>query len=186
VKADLRLRPDLGHQRLHPGLGAGQHERPGRVDHVHALRAGVHHDPRLPGQLGRAGAMAEHEEPDGLHAQVTGSPKMLNGYVGLGAVRSDAGDRRAHFVGVPQILDGAEPRQQQHGDPGAAGFRHRGRDEIELIAAGEPVVEAGPAQAVAVADLDHLDVASVQGMHDRPDLPLGELVRHRVRAVPQG
>jgi hypothetical protein len=54
VEADLRLGADLRHQRLDPGLGVGQDQRAGRVDDVDALRARVHHDPGLPGQLGRA------------------------------------------------------------------------------------------------------------------------------------
>jgi len=129
--------------------------------------------------------VTEHQEPDRLHAEIAGGPEMLHGHVGLGAVRRYPGDRRAHFAGVPQVLDGAEAGQQQHGDPGLPRFADGGGDEVELIDAGEPVIEAGPAETVAMADLDDRHVAAVQGMHDGAYLLLGELVRHGMGAIAQ-
>ena len=43
VEADLRFRPDLVDQSPNPVLGFAEHQRTGRVDHIHALRAGIHH-----------------------------------------------------------------------------------------------------------------------------------------------
>ena len=61
-----------------------------------------------------------------------------------------------------------------------------GRDQLDLVLAGEAVVERRAAQAVAVRDLDDLDARRVQRVHGGADLLLGELVRHRVTAVAQG
>src|SRR5450755_1036633 len=118
----------------------------------------------------------------GVHLPVMG---VQHADVGLGAVRRDPRDRRADLAGVAQVLDGAEAGQEQDGDLGAARLLHRGRDEIELINQREPVVEAGPAQAIAVGDLDDLDIAGVQGMDDGADLLFGELVSHGMGAVAQ-
>jgi hypothetical protein len=129
--------------------------------------------------------VAEHQEPDGLHAELAGGSEMLHGDVGFGAVGRDAGDGRADVPRVAQILDGAEPGQEQNGDPGVVRLLHCCGDEVELADAGEAVVEAGPAEPVAVGDLDDLDVAAVQRVDDGADLPFGELVGQGVRAVAQ-
>ena len=84
------------------------------------------------------------------------------------------------------MLGGTETGQQQYRDPRVPGLVDGGRDEVELVDPGEPVVEAGAAQPVAVRHLDDLDVAAVKGVHDRAYLFLGELVGERVRPVPQG
>ena len=69
VEPDLRVGSQLGHHGLHSFLRIAEHQGSGRVHAVHALRAGVGHDPGLPGQLGRAGAVRHHQEADGLHAE---------------------------------------------------------------------------------------------------------------------
>jgi hypothetical protein len=129
--------------------------------------------------------VAEHQEPDGLHAEFAGGSELLHGDVRFGPVGRDAGDGRADLVGVPQVLDGAEPGQEQDGDLGVLRLFHRGGDEVELADAGEAVVEAGPAEPVAVGDLDDFDVAAVQRVDHGADLPFGELVGYGVRAVAQ-
>ena len=69
--------------------------RPGRVDDVDALAAGVGHDPRLRGEhLGRLG-VGHHQEADGLEADLAGQTEVLDRDVGLGAVGGDADDRHA-------------------------------------------------------------------------------------------
>ena len=88
------------------------------------------------------------------------------------------------LAGVAQVA-GADARHEQHGDLGLGGLLHRGRDQRDLVHPREPVVEGGPAQAVAVSDLDDLHAGRVQRVHGRADLLLGELVRHRVAAVAQ-
>jgi hypothetical protein len=149
------------------------------------LGAGVDHDPCLVGQLGRSDSVAEHQEPHGFHAEVAGGSEMLHCDVRFGAVGRDAGDGRADLVGMPQVLDGPESGQEQDGDLGGLRFLRRGGDEVELADAGEAVVEAGPAEPVAVGDLDDLDVTFVQRVDDGADLLFGELVGHGVRAVAQ-
>ncbi len=185
VEPDLCLAADLGDQRLHPGLRLAEDQRAGRVDHVHALRARVNHDPGLPGQLSGPDPVAEHQEPDGLHAEVAGGGEMLHGDVGLGAVRGDPGHRRPGVPGMPQVVGRAEAGQQQHRDPRAARLLHRRGDQAELVLGREAVVERRAAEPVAVRDLDDLHVRLVQRVHHRADLPLGELVRERVRPVAQ-
>jgi len=53
VEADLGLVADLGVHGLDPLLRVAEHQRARRVHAVDALRARVHHDPGLPGQLVR-------------------------------------------------------------------------------------------------------------------------------------
>jgi len=75
VEADLRLVTDHGVHRRDPVPGVAEDQRTGRVHHVHAVRAGVDHDPGLPGQVGRIVAVGHHQEPDRLHSQRPGQPK---------------------------------------------------------------------------------------------------------------
>ena len=168
-----------------PLLGVGEHERARGVDDVDALGAGIHHDPGLLGELLGRGLVAEHEEPDGLHAERAGRAEVLDRDVGLGAVGGDAGDRGAGRVGVLQVVHRAEAGEHEDGDLGLGGLVDGGRDELHLVDLGEAVVEARAAEAVAVRDLDDLHAGRVEGVHDAAHLLLGELVAHRVRAVAQ-
>jgi hypothetical protein len=53
--------------------------------------------------------VAEHEEPDGLHAELAGRAEVLDRDVGLGAVRRDAGHRGADRVRLLELVHGARP-----------------------------------------------------------------------------
>ena len=81
---------------------------------------------------------------------------------------------------MPEVLDRAQAGQHQHRDLGLLRLLNCGSDEVELVDLGEAVVEARPAEAIAVAHLDHLDTGPVQGRDNPADLLLGELVLHRV------
>ena len=125
-------------------------------------------------------------EADRLHPERAGRPEVLDRHVRLGAVRRDPGDRGAHLVRLVQVVDGAEAGEHEDGDLGLGGLLDGGLDELELVDLGEAVVEARPAEAVAVRHLDDLDAGLVEGVDDAADLRLGVLVAHRVRAVAQG
>ena len=185
VEADLRLLADLRVQRLYARLGVAEHQGAGRVDDVHALRAGVDHDAGLCGEFGRPDAVRQHEEPDRLQAEPPGRGEVLHADVGLGAVRGDARDLGTAVVGVLDVADRGHPGQHQERDAGLPGLLDRGGDQRELVGAGEAVVEARAAEAVAVAHLDHPDVGRVERGHDAAHLSLGELVAHGVAAVAQ-
>ena len=68
-----------------------------------------------------------------------------------------------------------------------ASLRGLGRDLDELLLGGlgEPVVEAGPAEAVAVGHLDHRHAGGVERLDDVAHLLRGELVALVVRPVAQ-
>ncbi len=77
------------------------------------------------------------------------------------------------------------PRQHQEGDLGFLGGLRRELDELLLGRLGEAVVEARPAEAVAVGDLDDRNAGGVQRRDDRLHFVLGELVTFVVAAVAQ-
>ena len=129
--------------------------------------------------------MAHHQEADGLQAQLAGQPEVLDRDVGLGAVGGDPADRAAVVLRLLDVLLGADTGQHQEGDLGFLGRLGRQLDQLLLGGLGEPVVEARPAQPVAVGDLDDRHAGGVQRRDDRADLVLGELVALVVRPVAQ-
>ena len=157
----------------------------GGIDHIHTVSSVGFHESGLPRKLSGRRHVRHHEEARYVHPQRAGEFHLLAGDVRLGAVRGDPRDGRADVARVPQVVDRTQPGQQEYRDPCGTGLVDRRGDEVELVDPGEAVVEARPAQAVAVSDLDHLDVAAVQRVHDGAYLLLGELVRERVRPVPQ-
>ena len=185
VVADLRLVAHLGEDRLDARDRVVEDQRPGRVDDVGALAAGVDHDPCLPRQLVGRGHVAEHEEADGLHAELARGAEVLDRDVGLGAVRRDAHDLHPGGRGALEILDGADARHEQGGDARARGLVGGGGDERELVRGREAVVERRAAEPVAVGDLDDRHAGVVERADGVAHLALGELVRHRVAAVAQ-
>ncbi len=129
--------------------------------------------------------MRHHQEADGLHAEVAGKPEMLDGHVGLGAMRGDPGDASTDVARSAKIVLGADARHQENGDRGLGGLLDTCPDQGQLVLAGEAVVERRAAQPVPVRYLDDGHAGSVQRVHGGADLGLGELVRHRVAAVAQ-
>jgi hypothetical protein len=73
-----------------------------------------------------------HQEADGLQPEVARDVQVLDGDVGVGAVRGDAGDRDAEVRDRPQVVDRADAGQQEIGDPRVPGGLHRGPDELRL------------------------------------------------------
>jgi len=60
--------PDFIDNGLHPLLGVDEHQCPGGVDDVDALRARIDHRPGVARQHLRGRPVREHQEPDSLHA----------------------------------------------------------------------------------------------------------------------
>ena len=176
MKTDLRVAAEFGDQRGHPVGHTLEHQRPGGVDDVDALAAGVGHDAGLCGQLLRRNGVAHHQEPDGLQPELAAQPEVLDGHVGLGAVGGDPADRAAVVLRFLDVFLGADTGQHQEGDLGLFGRLGRELDQFLLGRLGEAVVEARPAQPVAVGDLDDRHAGGVQRRDDRVDFVLGELV----------
>ena len=185
VKTDLCVVAEFGDQRRDPVGDALEHQRTGRVDDVDALAAGVGHDAGLGGQLLRRNRVAHHQEADGLQTELAGQPEVLDRHVGLGAVGGDAADRAAVVLRLLDVLLGADTRQHQERDLGFLGRLGGQLDQFLLGGLGEAVVEARPAEPVAVGDLDDRHARGVQRRDDGADLVLGELVALVVRPVAQ-
>ena len=105
---------------------------------------------RLPGQLRRIDAVREHQEADGLHPEIARRGEVLDRRVRLGAMGGDPGHRRAALMGVLEVMDRADSGQQKHRDTSLFGLFDGAAYQRELVRAGEAVVEAGAAEAVAV------------------------------------
>ncbi len=83
------------------------------------------------------------------------------------------------------VLFGADTGQHEEGDLGFLGRLGGQLDQLLLGGLGEPVVEAGPAEPVAVGHLDDRHTRGVQRRDDGSDLVLGELMAFVVTPVPQ-
>ena len=106
---------------------------PGGVDHVHALAAGVGHDPGLAGEhLGWLG-VRHHQEADRFQPDLPRQAEVLDGDVGLGAVRGDPDDGDAEIRARLDVVLRAEPGQHQRGDPRPGGGLHRGLHQDPLV-----------------------------------------------------
>ena len=129
--------------------------------------------------------MAHHQEADGLQAEFAGQPEVLDGHVGLGAVGGDAADRAAVVLRLFDVLFGADAGQHQERDLGFLGGLGCELDQLLLRRLGEAVVEARPAEPVAVGDLDDRHTRGVERRDDGVHFVLGELVTLVVRPVAQ-
>jgi hypothetical protein len=159
---------------------------PGGIGDVDAVRAVGLHQRGLPGQVGRRGQVAHHQEPGDVHPQFARGRDVLGGDVGLGAVggdphRADPEGERALEVG-----DGADAGQQQRGQPGAGDGPGDGLDPLLAGVAARPVGQAGAGQPVAVGDLDRVHAGRVEGSGDPRGLLRPDPVAGGVHAVPQG
>ncbi|MOA51839.1 hypothetical protein D3C78_1750350 [compost metagenome] len=56
--------------------------------------------------------MAHHQETHGIHAKLTSIGDMLFGDIGFGTVSGDTHHPRAGIIGILQIVNGANTRQQ--------------------------------------------------------------------------
>ncbi len=170
VEADLCVVAEFGDQRGDAVGHALEHQRARRVDDVDALAAGVGHDAGLGRQLLRRDGVAHHQEADGLQPELAGQPEVLDRHVGLGAVGGDPADRAAVVLRLLDVLLGADTGQHQEGDLGFLGGLGRELDQFLLGRLGEAVVEARPAQPVAVGDLDDRHTGGVECRDDRAAL----------------
>ena len=185
VEADRGLGADLGDERGDPVGDALHDQGAGGVDDVDALAARVDHDPGLLRQhLGRLG-VAHHQEADGLQAELAREPEVLLGDVGLGAVGGDPADHAAVVLGGADVVLGADAGQHQEGDLRVLRRLRGDLDELLLGGVREAVVEARPAEPVAVGHLEHRHTGLVERGDHRAHLVAGELVPLVVRPVAQ-
>ena len=184
-KPTVGLVADLGDERGDPVGGLLHDQRAGRVDDVHALAAGVDHDPGLLGEhLGRLG-VAHHQEADGLQAELAGQAEVLDRDVRLGAVGGDPADLAAVVLRGADVVLGADAGEHQERDLGPLRGLGRDLDQLLLGRLREAVVERRAAEAVAVGHLDHRDAGGVERLDDVVHLLRGELVPLVVRPVAQ-
>ena len=185
VEPDLRVVADLGDQRGHSIAHLLEDQRTGRVDDVHALAAGVDHDPCLFRQPLRRLRVRHHQEPDGLQIQVASQSEVLDRDVGLGAVRRDPDHGDPEVGDGADVVLGAEAGQHERGDLRLLGLVDGGGDQRPLVLEGESVVERRSAEAVAVGDLDDRHAGTVESGDDAAHHLLVELVTLGVRSVTQ-
>jgi hypothetical protein len=96
------------------------------------VRAVRLHQRRLPGQVGRRGHVAHHQEPGDVHPQLAGGRDVLRGDVGLGAVGGDTDRADTERERVLEVRDRADARQQERGQPGPG---EGGRDRLDPLLA---------------------------------------------------
>lgn len=156
-----------------------------RVGAIDAVGAVALHQARLLQQFLGADPVRHHQEAHGIQAHLAGHADMLAGHIGLGAVGGHAKGRHPMLMGHLQVVEGADARQQQR--------RHLGllelgdyRAEIGLVAvSGHAVVERGPAQAIAMGDLDQRHAGGVQPGGHRHHLLQADLVALGMHAIAQ-
>ena len=185
MHADFRLGLQRRAERLHPLGVLGRQQRAGGVGHIDAFGAVALHQLGLFDQLLDRSHMRHHQKADRVHAERARRLDMLLRDVGLGAVCRDAHAAGAGLVGVPEVVHGADPRQKKHGDDGVLTLFCDGRDPLAVIVRAEAVVEGRAGDAVAVADLDRVDMCAVERASDVADRFQMVLVTDRVHAVAQ-
>ena len=162
----------------HPQVPAG-------IGDVDAVRAVGLHQRGLPGQVGRRGQVAHHQEPGDVHPQLARGRDVLGRDVGLGAVRGDPHRADPERERVLEVGDGADAGQQQRGQPGAGDGPGDGLDPLLAGVAARPVGQARAGQPVAVGDLDRVHAGRVEGGGDPRGLLRRDPVAGGVHAVPQ-
>ena len=118
VEADLRVATELGDERADVVLGhVLQDHGPGRMKcHVHALAAGIGHDPLWRASTSGRWEWAIIRKPTVSRPSSPGETEVLDGDVGLGAVGGDPDDGDAE-VGAGLDVDlRAEAREDERGD----------------------------------------------------------------------
>ena len=177
--------PSFGNQRVHTVAHIVKDHCAGRVDDVRALTARVDHDPGVGCQSLRARHVREHQKADRLQPEIARGCEVLDRDVRLGAMGRDSRHPCADSGRPPQVLDGADARNEKDGNPRVRSLVDRCGDQLELGDERIAVVESRAAQAIAVGDLEHLDVGVVERAHGRAHLLDSEAVRHGVAAVAQ-
>jgi hypothetical protein len=129
--------------------------------------------------------VGHHQEAHGLEAELAGQPEVLDGDVGLGAVRGDAADRATVVLRHADVVLDPDPGQHQERDLGVLRGLRRDGDQLLLRCLREAVVEGRAAKPVAVRHLDDGHARLVEGRDDGAHLLDGELVPLVVRAVSQ-
>jgi hypothetical protein len=169
VEADLRVVAEFGHQRADPVADLLQHERPGRVDHVDALAAGVGHDPACLASASGGWECAIIRKPT-VSSPSSRPARSAARDVGLGAVGGDPADRGAVIGRGQDVVGDPDAGQHQERDPGLRRGPDRRLDQFLLRGVAEPVGERRAAEPVPVRHLDHRDAGRVEAPNDRRHL----------------
>ena len=185
MKPHLGVITELGDQRRHPIGNPVENQRPGGVDHVHALAARIGHDPGLSRQFFRRHCVRHHQKPDRLQPQPAGETEMLRRHIRLGAMGRDPTDRPPVIARLNDVIGGAQPRQHQKRDPGIADRRCGEPNQFLLRGLGKPVIERRAPQTIPVRHLDHRHPRGIEGAHNRHHLIGTELVTLVMAAVAQ-
>ena len=108
---------------------------------------------------------------------------MLLRDVGLGAMGRDTHRTHAHIIGIFKVVDRPDAREEQSRE--CAVLQHFGNrsDPVPVGMGAEAIVEARPLQAIAVRDLDRVDLRTVERLRDRLHMIQLILVADRVHAV---
>jgi hypothetical protein len=185
VEADLRFGPQTAADEPDAsGDVLGQHVA-GRVGHVHAVGAVGFQELGLCRDRLRRRHVTHHQESDGVEAELARDREVLLGDVGFGAVGGDADHSRSRIHRDPQIVDRADARNEQHGDPRALHPRNHGSQVFLVRMPGKTIVDRAAAEAVPVRHFDQRNPRLVEARRDRHHLVDRQLVRLRVHAVAQ-
>jgi hypothetical protein len=160
-------------------------ERAARIGDIDAVRAIGFHQQRLLRERLRPDHVAHHQETRDVHPQVARGGDVLLRDIRLGAMRRDAHRTDAELEGVAQLLDRADARDQQGGQPGMVYHLGGGLDPFPVGVRAKAVIEARAVQAVAMRHLDRVDPGGIECPGDRADMVDAVPVADRVHAVAQ-
>ena len=123
------------------------------------------------------------EESCDVHAELARERNVLRGDVGLGAMCCDTNRADAQVVGLLELTNRPDPREEQCREPRIRDRLGSDLDPLPVGVAPGPVVEGSPSEAIAVGDLDRVDTGSVKCLDDAPDIVAFDAMAQCVHAV---
>ena len=129
--------------------------------------------------------MRHHQKADRVESELARERDVLLGDVGLGAVRGDADRGDAEIFGEMQMLDRADPGQQQRGYFGAFDRADHGAKIFFVGVQRKTVVHRRAAEPIAVRHFDERHARRVESRGDAAHLLERDLMTLRVHAVAQ-
>ena len=133
------------------------------------MSAVAFHELGLLGQLLGRAHMRHHQEAGDVHTEFAGVADMLLGDVGLGAMGRYPHRTHAELVGLFEVVDRADPRQQQRRQPSVLELVGDRADPFRVGMDAKAVVEARSRQAVAMAHFDGVDTGGIESRGDSDD-----------------
>src|SRR5688500_5670520 len=100
----------------------------------------------------------------------------------MGRDANGGGTRRMRSI---EVLDRANPREQQYGHLGARDAVGRRLNPLTIGVRAESVIEARARQSVAVADFNRVHACAIERRGNPPHIAHGILMANRVHAVAQ-